>query len=602
MLYILNIVCFVSAIKHRSIFENIFIVRGVFVLSCMLFLFQSFSFGKTSLTTIEEEVRSYITRNKTIQQQIDELEHKTNKNKEEIYTLALLYYYQGKIFKCIQQCEKLLSIYQQDKSKNNPKTVLSEIKVIRLMGSAYAQIGYIDEGMTLLEKVQDFYTKTKDTTSICVVLNSIASAYARNGFYEKSLEKYKQVLSICKKQSELKVTVFTNLILLYSILGEYTLSLSYLDSVKPYSDTLSARLKNSFLLYSVYPLLYFQKDKEAIQNFKIAEEFYFKNGIYTSLFQHYKLIIKYFTQKKQYNDLLFYQERYWICLDSVKKIERNKSIERKLLEQEKQKNIEARHALAVKQSKIHSKNIFLLFLGSLLFLVLFVFAYLYKKIQLKRSREQQQAQQLLISQHEQNRILQEQKIQQLEENKKLKDFINHQLEHEVQQRTQEILQKENEIIELKKQKMELQILQVEKEALTQTLLLQEKTKLLASVYSQIQELSEKLPTEKQKQELLSILRLLKNNIHTENQWESFKTYFEKIYPTFMQRIAQDFPQLTQQELRYIAYFKIGLSTKEIAKILNVTSNAVRVAKHRIKEKLKFENTAEPLLKILNSEQ
>ncbi|MEQ9298501.1 MAG: sigma factor-like helix-turn-helix DNA-binding protein [Cyclobacteriaceae bacterium] len=56
---------------------------------------------------------------------------------------------------------------------------------------------------------------------------------------------------------------------------------------------------------------------------------------------------------------------------------------------------------------------------------------------------------------------------------------------------------------------------------------------------------------------------------------------------FQNKLKQVYPQLTSYDLRLCTYLKANLSTKEIARILNITPDSVKKAKHRLRKKLKM---------------
>ena len=45
--------------------------------------------------------------------------------------------------------------------------------------------------------------------------------------------------------------------------------------------------------------------------------------------------------------------------------------------------------------------------------------------------------------------------------------------------------------------------------------------------------------------------------------------------------------LTEENLRMSAYIKMGMTTKQIAQLLNIADNSVFISRHRIKKKLKL---------------
>ena len=82
-------------------------------------------------------------------------------------------------------------------------------------------------------------------------------------------------------------------------------------------------------------------------------------------------------------------------------------------------------------------------------------------------------------------------------------------------------------------------------------------------------------------------RLIKSQYSesSRSDWEEFKLLFEQIHPSFFQRINEKYPKLTQSDLRFIAYVKMGLSSKEIANLLNVQVDSLKNTRYRIRKKI-----------------
>ena len=54
---------------------------------------------------------------------------------------------------------------------------------------------------------------------------------------------------------------------------------------------------------------------------------------------------------------------------------------------------------------------------------------------------------------------------------------------------------------------------------------------------------------------------------------------------FQEKLKSEHPDLTRYNIRLCTYLKAGLSTKEIASLLNITPDSVKKAKHRLRKKL-----------------
>ena len=54
---------------------------------------------------------------------------------------------------------------------------------------------------------------------------------------------------------------------------------------------------------------------------------------------------------------------------------------------------------------------------------------------------------------------------------------------------------------------------------------------------------------------------------------------------FFNKLKDQHPDLTPNELKLCAYLKMNLSTKEIAQLMNITIKAVEVGRYRLRKKL-----------------
>jgi len=106
-----------------------------------------------------------------------------------------------------------------------------------------------------------------------------------------------------------------------------------------------------------------------------------------------------------------------------------------------------------------------------------------------------------------------------------------------------------------------------------------------NVLSDIQEVIKQLPDTMQKEaKIEDINKLIKNNLNTETDWDTFVMHFEQVHPNFFSNLKKHSDELTPTNLRFCAYFRIGLSTKEIANMLNITPTTVKVTRFRLKKK------------------
>ncbi len=72
-------------------------------------------------------------------------------------------------------------------------------------------------------------------------------------------------------------------------------------------------------------------------------------------------------------------------------------------------------------------------------------------------------------------------------------------------------------------------------------------------------------------------------------WEMFHYYFEKVNPDFIKALREAHPELSRGELRMCAFIIMGLSTKDIATISHRSVRTVESMKYRLNKKLNFES-------------
>lgn len=79
--------------------------------------------------------------------------------------------------------------------------------------------------------------------------------------------------------------------------------------------------------------------------------------------------------------------------------------------------------------------------------------------------------------------------------------------------------------------------------------------------------------------------LLEQKILTDDDWTIFKSKFNSIYPGFFAKIQQHNIALTEGEIRFLVLLHLDLRSKEMAHILGISPQSVRVSKMRLKKKI-----------------
>lgn len=108
--------------------------------------------------------------------------------------------------------------------------------------------------------------------------------------------------------------------------------------------------------------------------------------------------------------------------------------------------------------------------------------------------------------------------------------------------------------------------------------------LLNSLEKQLEQMDQR-DTERVEMISKSIDDLKSSIILTDKNWYEFQVNFNVQFPDVARKISDFQPSLTPSELRYVMLIKLGLTNKEISRLLGVSEGALRVTWNRLKKKL-----------------
>ena len=86
----------------------------------------------------------------------------------------------------------------------------------------------------------------------------------------------------------------------------------------------------------------------------------------------------------------------------------------------------------------------------------------------------------------------------------------------------------------------------------------------------------------EEQQLIS--ELSNQTLLTENDWDKFKSLFEKIFPMFFQRLKNTVADITVAEQRMAALTRLQLTTRQMASMLGISVDSVHKTKQRLRKR------------------
>lgn len=90
---------------------------------------------------------------------------------------------------------------------------------------------------------------------------------------------------------------------------------------------------------------------------------------------------------------------------------------------------------------------------------------------------------------------------------------------------------------------------------------------------------------KDKKNLIGVISRIRKALNKEADWENFETKFDSIHNDFFKTIQKKYPNLTQAELKHLAYIRMNLSSAEISNLMEVKTESLRTLRYRLKKKL-----------------
>ncbi|MCB0654724.1 MAG: hypothetical protein KDC57_01245 [Saprospiraceae bacterium] len=146
-------------------------------------------------------------------------------------------------------------------------------------------------------------------------------------------------------------------------------------------------------------------------------------------------------------------------------------------------------------------------------------------------------------------------------------------------------------------RLEQEVVLRNKELVTSTLLINRQKEILANIDKEAGHFSNALP-QADRNIIKSIKKIIRVNSSMAHEWEDFKLHFDKVHPQFFQNLSERHPGLSQHEIRHCAYIKMGLATKEIARLMNINATSVQIARVRLKKKLELDRETDLISYIM----
>lgn len=106
-------------------------------------------------------------------------------------------------------------------------------------------------------------------------------------------------------------------------------------------------------------------------------------------------------------------------------------------------------------------------------------------------------------------------------------------------------------------------------------------------------LSESVRREDRKSQITSKINDIRSSLQAylndDEGWDKFEENFNVVYDDFMKKLTAQFSNLKMSDRKLCAYLRMGLSSKEMAALLNMSVRSIETARYRLRKKLNLES-------------
>lgn len=475
--------------------------------------------------------------------------------------LMLAYYYQGSVYRDMNDAPRALKAFQQVADINRdsaPSDLMT--RTYNQMGTLFAYQGLYDESLEANRQAARQFLLQGKKNRTSYAYRDMARMFDMKEQKDSALFYYQKAHSMAVEAGDSHR--------MYGILGEmasfYETKLNKADTAK---TMLLQVLQNRKIRNNNVGRIYEKK-----KQLDSAYYYWEKNLNVPNLFQQYYAHAGLFSleiEKQNYPQAVKHIETALILNDSIKKITKTEAVAKinslynyqhinKELEKEQQTNLKRKFIIYI--------------LGSVLFILSILTGLLFVYIKQRKVIAFQREQQLLLLKEE----LYTRSTEALEDNQRkiqsLKETLS-QLKSEKENLATELLQQKN-LLEISNQKI---ITSQTERTLRENIL--KRTDIYQLFHKACHNPS--------------------NAKISEKEWQELQTAIDDAYPNFSQTLYSLYPKLTLMDLHICCSIKISLSVTEIASIVCRSKSAITASRIRLYKKLQGEEgTAEMFDKFI----
>ena len=175
-----------------------------------------------------------------------------------------------------------------------------------------------------------------------------------------------------------------------------------------------------------------------------------------------------------------------------------------------------------------------------------------------------------------------------------KDEQIHEREEQIHEQEEQILEQEEKIAILREEKLEIELRSKQDELVRSRMNIVRKNEMLQEIKKTAVSLNKSLSEENlpaSKRRIIRLIGQIDTNISHDDDLDAFHDSFDAVHHKFLQTLSKRYPDLSHKEMMLCAYIRMGLQSKEIAPLQNISTRGIEISRYRIRQKLGLDKSA-----------
>ena len=170
-------------------------------------------------------------------------------------------------------------------------------------------------------------------------------------------------------------------------------------------------------------------------------------------------------------------------------------------------------------------------------------------------------------------------------------------EEQEQRRLVQLNNQEKQIATLKSERLQADLSHKSKELASATMLIINHEDFLNDLKKDIQQNA--LTGKMQKKQSEQLINKINQNLSEEDEWSVFQENFDLIHKNFFRNLKATYPDLTPVDLRLCALLRLNYTTKDIARMQNLSLRGVEAARYRLRKKIDIQENEDLVSFMIN---